>query len=200
MVEIGTNGGGERSICNILKQEFGEYLKGMMDRTYGRDTDTPMGVSKEVAVFIYLKGGEWKRTDEVEGDSYSISGEKIKEIEDLVPEEREKMYLIHSHPSEVTGLSPHDVFAFTNLIDEYDGTFVIEEGDNIHISGIEKTDQSVERGTIIEHLGNEWALLNALENEINKFETGIISPNEAQENMNDILEPFVEQCSTILEN
>jgi hypothetical protein len=196
MVDFDTDTG---DICDIVIDEFGDYLFELMARSRGARGDTPIAVKKEIGVFIYKDEKEWDKTREVEGDSFSIEGDDIAKIDDEVPDTAQEKYLVHTHPSEVEWFSPHDIASFANAIEEDDGTILIEEGDNIIVSAIEKTDPNVERGTIIEFKGHEWALVNAVLNELERVNTGVISAHEGRRNMIDILRPFIETCKGRIE-
>jgi len=88
-------------ICNIIAKQFREKIIQLMKRSRGEMSETPIMVEKEIGAFIYKHRGEYKITNTVEGDSYSIGPEKWNKLEKSVPDGREELYPIHTHPSDV---------------------------------------------------------------------------------------------------
>lgn len=187
------------TICDIIKMEYEDYIFDLMAKSKDVRGSTVVRVKKEIGFFIYKREGDWEKTGEVEGDSYSIEAEDINRLSEKIPSGASDLFFIHTHPNEVTGFSPHDLFAFVEAIGLGDrGMAVVEEGDEIIVNGIEIWSEDIKPDKIIDWNGKRLTIFEAVRKEIEKMNTGDISPGRAKRNIIKILEPYTKRCRVII--
>lgn len=182
-----------QTICEQLKSSDRARfaLEEIIDIT--RDTE------REAAVLLYQNGGhKWFKTNSIVGKESEISNDLTSDIMKEVPDDADKIVLVHTHPSGLAELSPQDMGLFIDFIDYFDASLVLADyQDTVTLSGLEKT-KSRKRIYNESDVGYvEFKLVDIIED----VSDGKISPREAMDESHDLVESedIARSCSTTIE-